>query len=125
MSYLTLASAEASRVVQAEGVVEWAERQLTDFNDVIISAVMLIALIVVLIGTIKSKFALGGIIMSGITAALLIWIIQNMGKEGKPADLIDEQVDSPGNSRGNDQVNSQIGSIPSIHVLDGQSRSRG
>ncbi|MGH3357430.1 MAG: hypothetical protein ACRDO7_01415 [Nocardioidaceae bacterium] len=96
MSYLLASAAEAGRTIQAEALVPWIRGQVQGVEDVVIIFGGLLAAIILVIAAFKAKGGLAGIVMGGITAFVLVWLMNNMGTQDKPAELIDDQIENNG-----------------------------
>lgn len=96
MSYLLASVAESGRTIQAEALIPWIRGQVQGIEDVVIIFGGLLAAIILVIAAFKAKGGLAGIVMGGITAFVLVWLMNNMGTQDKPAELIDDQVENNG-----------------------------
>lgn len=94
MSYLMASAAEAGQTLQAEALVPWIRGQVVSLKDVVIIFGGLLAAIIMVVAAFKAKGGLAGIVMGGITAFILGWLLNNLGTQDKPAELIDDQVEN-------------------------------
>lgn len=94
MSYLMASATEAGRTIQAEALVPWIRGQVLSIQDVVVIFGGLLAAIILVIAAFKAKGGLAGIVMGGITAFVLVWLMNNMGVQDKPAELIDDQMEN-------------------------------
>lgn len=96
MSQLMASAAEAGQTIQAEALVPWLRGQVLSIQDVVIVFGGLLAAVILIIAAVKARGGLAGIVMGGITAVILIWLMNNLNLGGKPAELIDDQMENDG-----------------------------
>lgn len=96
MSYLMASAAEAGQTIQAEALIPWLRGQVLSIKDIVIVFGGLLCAIILVMAAFKAKGGLAGIVMGGITAFILGWLITNLGAQDKPAELIDDQIENGG-----------------------------
>ncbi|MGH3446521.1 MAG: hypothetical protein ACRDP4_02745 [Nocardioidaceae bacterium] len=97
MSVLLAAVEHTPTVVQAArdgGVVDWGILKMRDINTLITVGIYLVAAAVFLTVAVKAKGSLAGIIIGGATAWMIVWIGGNLGPTDKPAQMIDDEINS-------------------------------
>lgn len=96
MSYLLASAAEAGQTIQAEALIPWLRGQVLSIKDIVIIFGGLLCAIILVMAAFRARGGLAGIVMGGITAFILGWLINNLGTQDKPAELIDDQIENNG-----------------------------
>lgn len=95
MSALTLVteaqSIAPSMVIAGDGILNWATTKNSQLMTFIRVLVTTVAMIFVIVQMIVSKMAIARVVVSGLTAALAVWMVWNVTSN---ADRVNQEVNS-------------------------------
>lgn len=94
MNSLFVAAAEPATVLHAQSLTQWLHLQLNSITGVLQGFGLVLGLVILFVQLVKGKFGISSIVVGGLTAALIVWLVFNIGRDDKPSELIDDQFNN-------------------------------